>query len=105
MKFFIPGIEDRNNAEEIYQSLRDRFGGPQLEEKRYRAIWFTHNGDNQRNEVGKTDRETREPVLAIFKQKGGMFLVVTRSRGFLINGPLLTGESSLLGQAEEFDPD
>ena len=77
MRFFIPTITDLPQAEQVYQSIRDRFSDTRPTDRRICRIKYQGGGHARNIAVGESLSILRdEPVLAII-EAGGYFYVCT----------------------------
>ena len=83
MRFFIPSVTDRQEAESAYQNIRENVKGMagQLSERRIYRLKF-RDGSEQRVVVVGSDRHGlgNGPVLAIFEGSDDRFYVCTHKQ-------------------------
>lgn len=106
-EFFIPRIDDADDAERVWQATltftRDTHGWTGVTERRIFRLGYLHDGKHMEAQVGvphpygfETSWEhapprEREPVVAILECEGGPFLVCTDNRGVVRGEPILVG--------------
>lgn len=93
MRFFVPGLKDTVEAEDVYKSIvafNTNQMGP-LRKQRYYAIFYSHDGNEIRARVGDPHPLTGEVVIAILrtKREKGPFLICTTNRGVMRGEPIL----------------
>jgi hypothetical protein len=92
MKFFIPQVDDKNEAEKFYNDMKT-FAKDNLQweitERRIFKIKYEHGSKRHNAEVGDYDTMTGEIVLAIFESQS--YLICTPNRGGLKGTPILAG--------------
>ena len=97
MKFFIPDVEDVDEAEKIYDAIK-KFAkmtlGWDVTDRRIFKISYRHNGNYYDAEVGKILKVNREEVIAILESNA--YLICTPTRGVIRDMPLLVGGDSAI---------
>lgn len=93
MRFFIPEVQDRDEADKVYEAIK-RFVQEQagsLRDARYYAIYYRHNGKDMKARIGEPEPLTGETVIAIFRtdRDEGPFLICTENRGVVRGEPIL----------------
>ena len=92
MEFFIPDIDDEEQAEKIYQgivSFAKETMGWNIGSKRIFKIAYRDGGKDHVAEVGKKESTNGEIVMAILQSNA--YLVCTPSRGVVKGMPILVG--------------
>jgi hypothetical protein len=93
MKFFMPQIQNPEQAEEKYQAIKavvQKTVSYEISDRRIFRIEFTDNRTRVEAEVGKIIRIDRpEVVVAIFESSA--YLICTASRGIHGNIPIFVG--------------
>ncbi len=81
--FFIPGIENKDEAEQRYQVIRQGLdsAGLELTDKRIFGLVYSSQESENHAEVGNPLVSGGEIVIAIFELKSGAYAVCTPSRG------------------------
>jgi hypothetical protein len=106
MKFFVPEAENEEQAERVYQSVRE-FVAEQampLDDRRIFSIKYTHDGTQYYAEVGQTHALNGERVIAILKARNyGLYYVCTPNRGVVRGGPILVGEHHTISTVDFAD--
>jgi hypothetical protein len=94
--FFVPGLDDRREAEARLQEIRQRLAGPlkaEVAEPAFAAIAYHHDQDSYRAEVGQIDPRLNETVRAILRQDAkSRFLILTARHGFDHGLPLIVAD-------------
>jgi hypothetical protein len=94
--FFVPGIDDPENARARIDEVRESLAGPlkaEVGERPYAAVDYTHEQDSYRAEVGELDPRLNETVRAILRQDDKYrFLVLTDRHGFAAGLPLIVSD-------------
>jgi hypothetical protein len=96
MKFFIPGINNEQEAEKAYQliiSLAKKATGWEIGNRRIFKIAYLHDGKDRVAEVVKEHGANREVVIAILESNA--YLVCTPNRG-VRDLPILVGQEEAL---------
>jgi hypothetical protein len=104
MKFFVPGAETAQEAEEVWAATRKFLSenmSAQPCDRRIRRLRYTHDGRAYDAEVGGHDNVEREVVIAIFDATS-MYFVCTPNRGVVRGLPIMVGKPSVL-DVEDFD--
>lgn len=97
MKFFIPGADDDQQAENVYSSIKQaacEATGWSIKEKRIFNIEYYHNGKKYYAEVGKEDSLIGELVVAIIESN--TYLICTVNRGVLKGVPIMVGKTDTI---------
>lgn len=96
IKFFIPKAKNKNEAEEVWISVK-KFAEKSLEwevsDRRIFSITYQKQGKDYYVEVGKLDPRNGELVIAILDSV--TYLICTPNRGVLRGIPILVGGSEL----------
>jgi hypothetical protein len=104
MKFFIPGAEDAEKAEEVWEATR-KFAketmGWEIGAARIRSMTYKDQGKVVQAIVGQPAPRHGEAVIAILESN--TYLVCTPSRGVLRGMPIMVGKHEVL-QLEQFEP-
>ena len=103
MKFFIPGVDDPELAENTYQSIKSFAKltlGWDVTERRILSVTYFHGGKQHHDEVGKKCLSNNEVVMAILESNA--YLVCTPSRGVVRDMPLLVGSDEIIS-TQDFD--
>ena len=94
--FFVPGIDDPDQARARIEEARERLARPLKAEvgpHAYAAVDYTHEQDSYRAEVGELDPRLNETVRAILRQDAKYrFLVLTDRHGFEAGLPLIVSD-------------
>jgi hypothetical protein len=97
MKFFIPDIESGKEAERIYDAtksfLKITFGWEATDRRIY-AIRYYHDGKYRDETVGKINKRTGEPVIAILESNA--YCICTPSHGVVTGRPLFVGQEEVV---------
>lgn len=103
MKYFLPAAKDDGEAEETFQAIR-KFAkmtlGWETSDRKIFRLKYKHDGKDYYAEVGKTDQDTGEIIIAILESNA--YLICTPNRGVLRGMPLLVGKESAYS-IEDFD--
>jgi hypothetical protein len=104
LEFFVPGVEDSDAAEHVWQATQERVGGD--DSLREFRVSYIHDGDLWEAEVGKAHRYahavgsdqwtqvgTEQTVLVILA--GHPFKVCSWDRGVKRGEPILVGENTV----------
>lgn len=92
MKFFIPEAKGEEEAEKVYNAIKEHAEnvmGWKTTNRRIFKINYQHDKTNHTAEVGKPDTMTGEIVLAIFEAQS--YLVCTPNRGGFKGQPIMVG--------------
>ncbi|MGC1404011.1 MAG: hypothetical protein WA974_13915 [Thermodesulfobacteriota bacterium] len=96
MKFFVPGIQDKDKAEEAWLAVK-KFAEKTLDweisNRRISRVYYRDKGKDVHLEVGQLSPDNRERVLMILKSN--TYLVCAINRGFLCGMPLLIGKDEI----------
>jgi hypothetical protein len=103
MRFFIPGANDRRQAEERFHAIQDRVGAEvgAVNSSRIYSVRFEQDGVMRTISVGGTlSRTDNHPILAIFEAPEGFYVYT----GVLdmVDGPPTRIGRDLVRWAEEF---
>jgi len=107
MKFFIPEIDDSQDAEKLYEATR-RFAERQTSfratPRRIFSLSYHHEGKDYYSEVGKIHARIGEAVLVILETKTLadqiVYLVCSANRSVLRGEPMLVGEGEVYQVAD-----
>jgi hypothetical protein len=103
-KFFVPAVEDRAQAEGVWEATR-AFAHDQLawdvSDRRIFQINYQHNGRPYVAEVGLPDARTGETLLVILESNA--YLVCTENRGVVRGEPIIVGREQVR-TVEDFAP-
>jgi hypothetical protein len=107
MKFFVPAIDNSEEAENRYQGIRKFLVQVQptgtISDRRVRSITFHDRKKLVDAVVGKQEPwEGMETVVAIFESTTA-YLVCTKSRGARRGMPYLAGRKEVVA-SEDFEP-
>lgn len=94
MKFFVPASTDNEQAERVYQSIREfvKEQGYTINDSRIYSITFDHNGNRITDTVGEVSASNGEHVVAIF-DAGMVYLVCTLNSGVARGAPMMAGKN------------
>lgn len=94
--FFVPGHDDRRDAEARLQEIRRRLAGPlkgEVSDQAFAALAYDHDEDSYRAQVGQIDPRLNETVRAILRQDAkSRFLILTARHGFDQGLPLIVSD-------------
>jgi hypothetical protein len=107
MKFFVPGIDNSQEAENRYQGIKKFLVQVQptgtISERRVRSITFHDRKKLVNAVVGKQEPwEGMEIVVAIFESTTA-YLICTKSRGVRRGIPYIAGRNEVVA-SEDFEP-
>jgi hypothetical protein len=100
MKFFLPGVKDPAQAEEIYAQIRGRAKGLEISDRRIFRLEYKDEGKDWIAEVGRIElvngQELRhgELVIAIL-DAGVTYLVCTPNLGVLRGQPIMVPKNAV----------
>lgn len=100
MKFFLPGITDKDQAEELYADITRRAQGLELSDKRVFRLIYQDEGKEWIAEVGRIElvdgQELRygEVVVAILDATV-TYLVCTPNLGILRDKPIMVPKNAV----------
>jgi hypothetical protein len=104
MRFFVPSVTDRQEAEAAYRSIRDRVAGMagQVSDRRIYRLKF-RDRDEHRVVVVGSDRHGlgNGPVLAIFEGSDDRFYVCTHKQNQVEAEPHTIDKGAVV-ETEEF---
>lgn len=93
MRFFIPGAETPEEAEQVYAATK-KFAaetmGWEIGDGRIRSITYTDKGKSVRATVGEP--EPREGQLVVAILDSNTYLVCTPNRGVIRDMPIMVGK-------------
>lgn len=91
--FFLPGIDEAEDAEGIYAATAKNLYGETVPERRIQRLDYEHNGQKLRAEVGEPDPGGEGVVMAIFGPSSprNLYYVTTLNRGVLRGDPIMVG--------------
>jgi hypothetical protein len=95
MKFFIPGIDDREQEQRILEAIRINLaeeGGSKLSNRKIFSLHYIHERKKQSAQVGMLSSVNHEQVKAILDEPGRkLYNVCTNNRGVIRGTPILIG--------------
>ncbi len=100
MKFFLPGITDKDQAEELYADIKRRAQGLEISDKRIFRLAYKDEGKDWIAEVGRIElvdgKELRygEVVIAILDATV-TYLVCTPNLGILRDKPIMVPKNAV----------
>lgn len=100
--FFVPGADDSDAAERLWQRTRsfaEEQTGLEVSDRRVFRVDYRHNEQDFGAEVGQPDPRTGEVCVAILESAS--FLLCTENRGVARGHPILIGVPE---RVVDFDP-
>ena len=100
MKFFLPGVTDKAQAEELYASIKQRAQGLEITDKRIFRLAYQDEGKDWIAEVGRIElvdgKELRygEVVIAILDATV-TYLICTPNLGILRDKPIMVPKNEV----------
>lgn len=91
--FFIPGTDDAEMAEAIYEGTRKNLLGESVPERRIQRLDYEHDGRKFRAEVGEQDQRGEGTIMAIFGPSSprNLYYVTTLNRAVFRGEPIMVG--------------
>ncbi|MHC4084969.1 MAG: hypothetical protein ACYSWZ_09925 [Planctomycetota bacterium] len=98
MKFFIPDIEDKEDENKLYDTIKEfakKTTGRDIKDRKIYYIKWRHGREDCEARVGETQMRTGEMVMAIL-ETNVIFLVCTPNRGVKRGMPILVGKEEIV---------
>jgi hypothetical protein len=106
VKFFVPGADDKQQQEEVYEGITKfltESHGALFSGRKIYSLRYTHDGRQYSARVGEFHALNGEPVIAIlYEPNRRLYHVCTPNRGCIRGMSILVGEDSVQ-EYEDFE--